>query len=53
MNNVARYTVKHTSHGYALVLNFRNGDGELIGYYPNRAEATATVHALNSLHAGR
>lgn len=53
MNNAARYVVNHCSNGYALILNFRNGDGELIGYFPTKAEALATLEALNTLHKAR
>jgi hypothetical protein len=49
----AAYTVKRTSHGWALVLNFANGEGELIGYFPTKAEADDTRLALNSLRTVR
>lgn len=51
--NAAHYAVTHTSNGWSLVLNFRNGDGELIGYFPTKAEAEATRCALNTLRGGR
>ena len=54
MSNAAtRYTVSHTSHGWALILNFADGSGELIDYYPTRSEANDTRDALKSLRAGR
>lgn len=50
MNNAAHYApVKHTSHGYELVLELGNGEAELIGYYPTRKEANDVRNALRSL----
>lgn len=51
MNNAAHYAVSRTCHGFALVLEFGNGEGELIGYFPTRKEANDVRSALRSLRS--
>jgi hypothetical protein len=54
MTNAAHYKMTgYTSHGWEIVLEMGDGEAELIGYYPSKAEAFAVLDVLKSLRSGR